>query len=343
MEFVFFGLLTCVALLTIVPNAMAQDTKKAGGKEGESKSLFAVDGWPLKLTYYKSTEGKEAAVVVLLHPKGESRLAWTAPGGFAEQLNSKGFAVIALDFRKHGQSKPGADDDDTKKASSSDKDKKKSSANELKSGDYLGMVADLEAVKKFIFEEHQKGTLNMRKTSIVAPEMSAAVSLVFAVNDWNKKPYDDSATASGRTPRGQDIQALVLISPETNVPGLQAHQVVPTLKATPLAALIVVGKTDSHDKDQAKKLFQQLGGDSSKLAAPKKTEAKKGKEKEAEAKKDESQRLYYVDPPTKLRGTDLFGKKLGVEEVMLGFLTKHVQELKGPVYEWRDRQSRLTE
>lgn len=343
------GWMSFLLLLAVASIAPAQDTKKE--KDIESKALVAADGWPLRLTYYRSTLGKEAAVVVLLHAKGESRLVWTAPKvGFAEQLHAKGFAVIALDMRKHGQSKPGAEEDDPKKPVATDKDKsaKKSAAADLKPSDYVGMVADLEAVKKFIFEEHQKGALNMRKMAIVAPAMSASVALVFTANDWAKKPYDDASTPAARTPRGQDVQALVMLSPETNVPQLQAFQVAPAMKATPIAALVIVGRTDPQDKD-AKKLFQQLGGDPAKIAAPKKekTEPKKAKDKEKDADtkkdKDEDQRLYFVDPNTKLRGTDLFGKKLGVEEVVTGFLSKHVQELKGPFYEWRDRQSRLTE
>src|SRR6185295_10309173 len=100
--------------------ALGQDKKD---KPVDDKTILSpAGGWPLRLTYYKSTEGKDASVVVLLHSKGESRLVWTAPKGFAEQLNSKGFAVVAVDLRKHGQSKPGAEDEDPKKAAA-DKDK----------------------------------------------------------------------------------------------------------------------------------------------------------------------------------------------------------------------------
>lgn len=333
--------------------AIAQD-KKDKEKPVEDKSLqSAADGWPLKLTYYKSTEGKEGSVVILLHMKGESRLTWTAPKGFAEQLHGKGFAVVALDLRKHGQSKPGAEDEDLKKAATVDKEKaKKSTAgSDLKPADYQLMVRDMDAVKKFIFEEHQKGNLNMRKTAIVAPTMSAAIAISFAAADWQKAPYDDAPTAAARTPRGQDIQAMVFLSPETTLPGVPAHQVAPTLKGTPMAAFVVVGKTDSQDKDQAKKLFQQLGGDPAKTAPPKKTAEpkktaptkEKGKEADKDTDKKNEERFFYAEPNTKLRGTNLLGTNLKVEEAMLGFLKDHVQSLKGPAYEWRDRQSRLTE
>ena len=326
--------------------AQAQDGKK--DKDIDDKTIYAIDNWPLKLTYYKSSAGKEAAVVVLLHQKRESRMVWTAKGGVAETLHGEGFAVIAVDLRKHGESKPGGAEEEPKK-STADKDKsaKKSAGGELKKEDYVGMVLDMEAVKKFIFEEHQKGNLNMRKMAIVAPAMSAAVAIVFTARDWEKKPYDDASTPAARTPRGQDVQSLVFLSPETNLPGLAAHQVMPVLKNFPIASLVVVGKDDSaENKDQAKKLFQQLGGDPAKIAPAKKSEpAKKTKDKEADSHKDDKDKVrhYYQEPPGKLRGTDMLGKKLGIEGDIVVFLKHHMKDLKGPFYEWRDRQSRLTD
>lgn len=335
--------------------AVGQDKKKEE-KPVEDKTIQSpADGWPLKLTYYRSSEGKEAAVVVLLHMKGESRLTWTAPKGFAEQLHAKGFAVIAMDLRKHGQSKPGAEDDDPKKAAAPDKDKAKKAAggSDLKPTDYPLMVRDMDGVKKLIFEEHQKGNLNMRKTAIVAPTMSAAIAITFAAADWAKVPYDDAPNLAAKTPRGQDIQAMIFLSPETTLPQVPAHQIAGQLKSTPMAAFVVVGGSDTQDKDQAKKLFQLLGGDPAKTETPKKKAETKpdpkkaAKDKEAEKsgvdKKNEERFFYGELKGVKLRGTDLLGTPLKIEGAMIGFLEDHVRSLKGPVYEWRDRQSRLTE
>ncbi len=334
--------------------AVGQDKKKEE-KPVEDKTIQSpADGWPLKLTYYRSSEGKEAAAVVLLHMKGESRLTWTAPKGFAEQLHAKGFAVIAVDLRKHGQSKPGAEDDDPKKAAAPDKDKAKKAAggSDLKPTDYPLMVRDMDGVKKFIFEEHQKGNLNMRKTAIVAPTMSAAIAITFAAADWAKVPYDDAPNLAAKTPRGQDIQAMIFLSPETTLPQVPAHQIAGQLKSTPMAAFVVVGGSDTQDKDQAKKLFQLLGGDPAKTEAPKKKaetkpdskKAAKEKESEKGAEKKNDERFFYGElKGVKLRGTDLLGTPLKIEGAMIGFLEDHVRSLKGPVYEWRDRQSRLTE
>lgn len=331
--------------------------QEKGEKSIEEKSILSpADGLPLKATYYKSSEGKDAAIVLLLHMKGESRLVWSAPlpntqppKSYAEQLQGKGFAVLSVDLRKHGQSKVGADTDDPKKAAPADKSKKTVGGTDLRPADYQLMVRDMDGIKRFIYEEHQKGHLNMRKMAIVAPEMGAAIGITFAAADWQKAPWDDAANLAGRTPRGQDVQAMVFLSPEITLPGVAAHQVIPQFKAmgAPMAALILVGKTDKQDKEQAKTLFKQLGGEPAKVAAPKKAAdpkkvgKEKEKEKEKEADKESKERLFYIELNAGLRGTNLLGKKLGIEDAVIGFLTDHVQTLKGPEYEWRDRKSKL--
>lgn len=348
----WLALLVCCCSFVSAP-VVAEEKDKAI----EEKVIPSpADGLPMKATYYKSADGKEAAVVVLLHMKGESRLVWSAPlpntqppKGFAEQLQSKGFAVLSVDLRKHGQTKPGADADDPKKVAPADKDKAKKTVGgtDLKPADYQLMVRDMDGIKRFIFEEHQKGNLNMRKMAIVAPGMGAAIGIMFAAADWQKAPWDDAATVAGRTPRGQDVQAMVFLSPEITLPGVLAHNVIPQFKAigAPMAALILVGKTDKQDKDQAKTLFKQLGGDPAKAAPTKKAaepkKTGKEKEKEKEAEKESKERLFYIELNAGLRGTELLGKKLGIEDALIGFLHDHVQMLKGPDYDWRDRKSKL--
>ena len=68
---------------------------------------------------------------------------------------------------------------------------------------------------------------------------------------------------------------------------------------------------------------------------------KKDKDKTAEKDKPKVERLEFFELPGKLRGTDLLGKKLGVEGGTTRFLEAHVKDLKGPTYDWRDRKSKL--
>ncbi len=316
--FALAAILAAVGLFAAPEPATAQDDEK-NVKVVEQPVLTTKDGWEIHTTYYKSTEGKEASVVVLLHVKAGNRLVWH--NGFAQRLQDQGYAVISVDLRKHGQSKGRAgetvDDDDKKKASN-----KKPAQTDVTNRDYPRMVdMDLEAVKKFIFEEHQKQNLNMRKMAIIAPEMSAPIALNFTLRDWLKKPYDDAPTFASKTPKGQDVQSLVLMSPETNLPGVTTARTISALKNLPIAFLICGASKDSTDKRMTSRIFKQLGGEAQ--------------------KNSEEKRVYLKTYPYKLRGTDLLGKKIGTEEYILAFLDKHLKKLNNDWTAWRDRRSKL--
>src|SRR5690606_13818968 len=87
--------------------------------------------------------------------------------------------------------------------------------------DYELMVGDLAAIKQFLIDEHQKERLNVRKLAIVALDEMCAVAATYAELDWRQPPYDDHAILSERTPRGQDVRALVLVSPSSSAGRVQ--------------------------------------------------------------------------------------------------------------------------
>ena len=259
----------------------------------------------------------KAAVVVALHCKGGSRLIWTRKVGLAERLQSQGFAVIAADLRKHGQSKPTVGAGGAAAKAGKKKRRKKGSGTSLTKGDYSLMITgDLEAIKKFVYTEHQKKQLNMRKLAVVGAEMSGPLAVVFAANDWAKKPHRDAPTVSAQTPRGQDVKALVLLSPDGSLPGVTINRSMKFLKGK-VAFLICVGNRKAKGPlKNANQVYNYLKPIS----------------------KDSNKRINWMNPfPVQLQGTDLLGKQLGVENVIVGFLKKYVGELKDP---WRDRRSR---
>lgn len=273
--------------------------------EVQPVQLTAQDGHPIHLSYYKSTEGQDAPVVILLHMKGGNRLVWEQ--SFAKILQQQGYAVLAVDLRKHGQSKA-----DGGAGTSS-----RSGSERLTAHDYKAMtLLDMHAIKDFLFEEHQKKNLNMRKTAIVAPEMSAPIAINFAMLDWQERPYDDAPTLASRTPRGQIVQALVLISPDANLPGVTAGKALNFLRepALGIAFLFAVGQQDPFDRNQTERLYKQVSG----------------------IKQNEA-RTFFQPYPTKLRGTDLLGKQLRIEEHMLVFLDKFLKKRNLP---WEDRRPR---
>lgn len=302
-----------VLIATVLVAGVLTSSASAQGTSASERNevLTTKDNWPLYITYYrpKGEDDKETPVVILLHGKGGNRLVWAQ--GFAKSLQDRGFAVVAVDLRKHGESIPAGATGDGGGA-------------DLTPVDHTRMVTfDLEAVKRFLLEEHQAERLNMRKTAIIGADLSAAVAMNFAVLDWQKRPYDDAPTVAASTPRGQDIRALVLLSPEATVSGLAPSVRAAAELRNPLwgvAVLTVYSSGDRQDRGTSKKIHTQLRSDS--------------------RSKDN---MYLQSYRGAWRGTDLLGKKgIDVDALMVGFLEKHLKALNGPVDKWRNRKSRLS-
>lgn len=288
--------------------AIGQD-KVEGPQE---KTVQTADGWTIHFSYWESTMGKDAPVVILLHGDNTTRVQWKA-SGLPDQLAKEQYAVIAVDLRKHGDSKPPEDAPAKLKTKT------------LTKFDYESMVAaDLEAIKKFIYEEHQAQRLNMRKLGIVATEFSSPIAVAWAAMDWAKKPYDDAPTLEAKTPRGQDVQAIALISPEDSVTGVATTQPLRLLRATGMAALLLTGEMNPRASRTVQRMYQGFGGDQQDAENPR----------------------YYMTTfeKFKLSGIDLMTKyrdpqgRPAAMLAVLSFLHKHVFEHK---VDWKTRESRL--
>jgi pimeloyl-ACP methyl ester carboxylesterase len=319
-----------VATNAFVPLATiraAQGRSDSGGTTAEPHQLPTEDGVNLHIKYFKSNADstKDAAVVVLLHMKDGNRFVWEPENGFAKALQSKGFAVITVDLRFHGESKAGG----AAPAGNANQGKskgKKDSGLALKIGDYQDMVRyDMEAVKKFIFDEHQAGRLNMNKMGIVGPEMGASVAVAYTVFDWDKEPYDDAPPGGNHTPRGQDVRALVLISPEETYhgSGIKMAQLMPAIKDPEKGiSVLICSGNDTKEENQAKKIFDMVN-----------PTIVGNREKE----RLNADRMLQKAFPAKLTGTFLLDQNLGVEKLMLNFFEKHLKSVNSI---WRDRARR---
>lgn len=271
------------------------------------------DGFPIHITYFpakpEAVSGglENAPVVILLHGEQESRLLWNkgsaVRGGnpFPVALQLAGYAVVSVDLRKHGESVIEGEKMD------------------VRPDDYGKMVlGDMRAVKEFLKKEHQKQNLNMRKTGIVASGMSAPVALAFAEFDWRQRPYDDAPLPAQRTPRGQDIQTIILLSPEKNVGRVQSTKPISFLR-NPLfniAFQVVVGAEDTKGFKDAKTMYDSFA-----------------------SFKDNKDRCEFVTPPLKDQGIALLQRPpVAAFLPMLKFLDTH---LKTRDFEWRDRRSAL--
>ena len=303
------GLLGGVSVLLFTGDLFAQDSTKPVKDKHPDIVLTTKDNWEIHISYFQSGAGKETPVVVLLHRERGNRRVWLGKGGFAERLHNLNYAVIAVDLRKHGQSV-------------SDKKDARSKISNL---DRQKMVQfDMEAVKQFIFKEHMAKRLNMNKMAMIAPEMSAAVAVNYTTLDWSKKPHDDGIG----TPRGQDIRALILLSPQRNPRGLSTGK-----------ALGFLGKLASNSMPafQFSMLFSYGTGD----RMEKRSETKRMYNVVASVKGSKD-RVALKPYAYSYRGTDLIGKnnrKTHCEEHMLGFLNDRLQKLTQTP--WRDRRSRF--
>lgn len=289
-----FALIAAAAILPA--SAFAQTS-------GKAEKLTAEDGWEIHITYYASDKGEDSPVVMFLHGEKQDRRFWDIPrDSWPKILSENGVACVTVDLRKHGESNP-----------EEDKNVK------FTPYDYKAMVAfDLEEVKHFIFKEHQAKRLNMRKMAIVCVDDSAPVALQFAAEDWLKRPWSDAPILAERTPRGQDIRAIVMVSPRRRVPGLSADAAINVLKNDQfkVATLVMYCKKDPEDKGDGHTIAE-------KFAPRKKVEG-------------EEVRNYELALGGKLRGFQIISESTEAKRVFLGFINKHLKSLDD---EWVNRKS----
>ncbi len=292
--------------LVFAPSLFAQESPTRLA-EPEDKTLTTRDGVALRITYFASNLGKESPAVILLHQKSGNRFVWKE---FARSLQKVGIAVVTIDLRLHGESRPAPP-----AGEAGDKEVR------IRPADFMAMVSvDLPTVKQFLISEHHAEKLNINKLGIVGPESMAPVAMLFAQVDWAQRPYEDNREATLRTPRGQDVRAVVLISPDGKVPGLPNVVAASALR-------------DLEGPDRQRIAFFLCTG--SRV------------EETAEAKKigfvlqkaeDADSRVYTREFDSNQSGTGLLGKTLGLEESMRQFFTTHLKKSPG---EWRNRKPRL--
>jgi pimeloyl-ACP methyl ester carboxylesterase len=177
-------------------------------------ALTTKDSLQLKITYYPSNAGQEAVPVIMLHDYLETRavfkqlaIALQNPPRTESPATPKmaSRAVITVDLRGHGESKSAVAPDGTTM---------EVDANRFKLQDYQSMVVyDLEAVRSFLVEQNDAGALNLNKLCLLGCGMGANVGILWAARDWATPPL-------AVRKQGQDVKALVLLSPRWNYNGL---------------------------------------------------------------------------------------------------------------------------
>ena len=282
----------------------ARAARTQGGANSRVETVTTPDGWtlPVQVTL-PGGANEDTPVILLVHGADESRKNWESLANF---LAGRGYAAVAPDLRHHGEARnPGVRTSDR-----------------LNANDYRAMVGlDLEAVKALLLDLHGRKQINVRKLGVVASEEGAPLAVQFAFNDWRKQPLPDAPVFADRTPTGQDVRAIVLMSPEDAVAGVNASAAARPLSddAADIGFLIVTGDADGQDGGASDKLFNRFGG-------------------RRDDRKDRVQRPPLPGIP--LRGVDLLRDPVGgnIKGGIANFLDRWVRDRPDP---WRSREGRL--
>ena len=312
--------LVCVALV-LVSHRAGPAAAQSIAPPPETVSLVTKDGVQLKLTYFPAAEragtprAKQVTPVVLLHDHKETRAVFAS---LAERLQTPAegdvnrplFAAVTVDLRAHG---------DSIKQIFPDGSQVDLDAAKLNKAGLLSMATfDMEAVRNYLVLKNDAGELNLNKLCLVGAGMGASVAANWALQDWTAPPL-----AIGK--QGQDVKALVLISPRWSYSGLSLQA---PLRFRPLkehvAWLIIYGAENAKVKADVQRIHKQL-----ERFHPAKTAA--GAQTPSN--------LLVLDWPSKLQGSTLL-RQVGppIEEQILSFLVTHVATTDQP---WTSRRSRL--
>lgn len=303
--------LTAILILGTLaaPDSLAQRRTRAPAPV--PVKLQTKDGVGLQITYYGSTLGKDAAPVVLLHDHKATQGMLTS---LAQRLQSPtdqdkhpSFAVVTVDLRGHGGSlKQTAPSGETREID----------AAKIQRQDIVNMFADMEAVRSFLVGKNDAGELNLNSLALVGVGMGATVAVNWASADWLAPPL-----STGK--QGQDVRALVLVSPRWKYRGVGLQQ---ALKVQPLkqnaAWMIVYGEQDTESAADARRLYRQL-----ERYHPETTRG-------GTAQRD----LLLVGLPSGLEGSQLLSQSgAALEGQIIGFLAAHAGNQDHP---WLQRRHR---
>jgi YD repeat-containing protein len=286
----------------------------------EVVSLITRDGVQLRLTYFPSgkrsgtAEAKQVTPVVLLHDHKDTRATFNSLAqrfqAVGEAPKAPAFAVVSVDLRTHGES--------TKQELPNGAQATLDAAKLNKQG-LLAMTAhDMEAVRSFLVEKNDAGELNLNKLCIVGAGMGANVAANWALQDWSAPPL-----AIGK--QGQDVKALVLISPKWSYTGLsfQAPMRSRLLKQN-VAWLLMYGVQDTKERADIERIEKQL---------------ERFHPKSAQAAGRPSGTLQVLGWPSKLQGGTLLTQTgEAMEQKIVDFVVEQVGKASLP---WTARLDRV--
>ncbi len=286
----------------------AQD-RKPNKPTSKKISVTTKDGVLLSFVYFpaffkKEKSGgedpdarKSVAPLILVHD-------WDGRGSelypVAQYLQTRKISVAVPDLRGHGAS--------TRQVIGGVE--KKIDRAKMRSSQINSAVLDIERVKKFLLEENNKKQVNIEMLTVMGTGFGSALALNWAVYDWN-------APRLPTFKQGQDVKALILLSPRMTHRGASARTALkhPALRNT-ISVQVISGTRAKTHKD-AERIYRAL----------------------YRPREDKSTaRVVLVELDTNLEGPRLLSSPLGkdVASHMTRFLNARIFKL-APQLPWTDR------
>lgn len=207
----------------VIPLAVAPVTARAEDgplPAAQEQLLETSDGVRFATWYYPSAaESGPAAVIILIHDVGGSHKTL---GDLARSLQRAGYAVVAPDLRGHGSSPLRTAESGATRGDQAE------SHHLLRKADFEAIAAsrgrvrddpassdrgEIEAVRAWIKRQSDAGKLDIDRLCVVGSGLGATLAAMWTAADWNWPP-----TTGG--PQGQQVRALVLVSPAMAKRGL---------------------------------------------------------------------------------------------------------------------------
>lgn len=286
------------------PAARAQRKEEPKVPPVETVTLETKDGVSLKCSWYAGTLGKEAVPIIMLHGAQGNRAMYDR---MATILQLAGHAVAVPDLRGHGGSLTVIGRSDPIDPST------------MRPQDYAAMLLDVEAVKKFLMEKNNKGELNIEMLTVIGADMGAALALRWAMQDWSWPQLP-------ALKQGQDVKALVLLSPVRSFKGVNATEALafPVIRDR-MSIMVAVGANDPASFREAKRIYS---GFERKRPEP------------APEERVQKQTLFWIEVDTNLQGVQLLDPRLGLEASIKRFIDLRLVAKKSD-FPWQDRKSPL--
>lgn len=296
-----------------LPNLSVAQDKEEDEKlpEPEDMTLETKDGVLLRCTYFGGLKGKKVVPIMMVHGWGGSRTECTA---MASTLQQRNCAVIVADLRGHG---------DSKTIKLPNGDTKTIDADKMRGPDIERMQLDLEEMKRFLIKKNNSGDVNIESLGIIAAGAGCVIALKWATADWN-------APVLPTYKQGQDVKAMVLLSPVQTFKGVNCREALasPIVRGK-LSTLFCVGREDSKSFQETKRIYSTF---STHHTAKAPDDPKERYQKQHD--------LGLLEEDTSLQGMELIKKELRTPSEIALFIGWRLNAKQGD-YVWSDRKNPL--